>query len=71
MARVRVAVLIQLTRQFIFMAPLIFLLPRWFGLDGVLLAGPVADILAAALAAVLVVRELRRLGTADIAQRRG
>ncbi len=70
MARVRVAVLIQLARQFIFMAPLVFLLPSWFGLDGVLLAGPVADILTVALAAVLVVRELRRLGTADIAQRR-
>ena len=36
-------------------------LPRWFGLDGVYYAGPLADVLAAAIGAVLLVPMLREL----------
>ena len=47
--------LLSLTRQVFFLIPLILLLPLWFGLFGVLLAGPIADF-AAFLASVFAVR---------------
>ncbi len=64
MARVRYAVAIQLVRQVLCMVPLVLVLPHWFGLDGVLLAGPVTDVFAFSLASVLVVREMGRLESA-------
>ncbi len=71
MARVRQAVAIQLSRQLLFMAPAIFLLPRLFGFEAILYAGPVTDFLAFCLALILVRREMRRLSNphAEIAQR--
>ncbi len=52
--------LLALTRQVFFLIPLILILPLWFGIMGVLLAGPVADFSAFLLSVVLVQRELRR-----------
>lgn len=55
-------VLLSLTRQILFLLPLILLLPRVFGgVDGVMYAGPVADFAAFALAAVLVFFEMKTL----------
>lgn len=51
---------LALTRQVIFLIPLILLLPLHFGIMGVLLAGPVADFLAFVLSVVLVSIELRK-----------
>jgi hypothetical protein len=36
-------VLMSLTRQIIFLLPLVLIFPRIWGLDGVMYAGPVAD----------------------------
>ena len=55
-------IFISLTRQVIFLIPLLLLLPISFGIDGILYAGPVADFVAAALCVWLLVREYRRLG---------
>lgn len=51
---------LSLTRQIIFLLPLLLLLPLAFGIDGLMYAGPVADFMAAAVSAVMVRKELRR-----------
>lgn len=56
------SILISLTRQVIFLPPLLLILPKWFGINGVLWAGPAADLAMAILASVMLLRELRRLG---------
>lgn len=55
--------LLSLTRQVFFLIPLILLLPLYFGIYGVLLAGPVADFVAFAVSAILVRKEFRRLNS--------
>ena len=51
---------LALTRKILFLLPLIVVLPLFMGIDGVMYAGPAADFLAAAVAAVMVLRELKR-----------
>jgi hypothetical protein len=41
------------------------LLPRWLGFYGIYLVGPCADLLFAAVAATVMVRELARLRLAN------
>ncbi len=53
-------ILLSLTRQIFFLLPLILILPRIFGIDGIMYAGPAADFMAAAVAMMLIVREFRR-----------
>lgn len=43
---------------------LALLLPRFFGLDGVLYSMPAADILTAAISAIIILKTLRRLQAA-------
>lgn len=51
---------LALTRQIIFLLPLIVLFPLFMGIDGIMYAGPIADVLAAAVSAGMVIRELKR-----------
>lgn len=51
---------ISLTRQILFFVPLVVLLPRFFGIDGIIFAGPVSDGIAAIVATLLVWLELRQ-----------
>ena len=51
---------LSLTRQIIFLLPLIVLFPLWMGIDGIMYAGPVSDLMAAVISAIMVVAELRR-----------
>lgn len=44
---------------------LALLLPRFFGLDGVLYSMPAADILTAAISAIIILKTLRRLQAAS------
>ncbi|MEG0853834.1 MAG: MATE family efflux transporter [Angelakisella sp.] len=57
------AMLIGLTRQVIFLVPAFILLPLIWGLDGVWLAGPIADLLAVTFSAFVIIKELKSLGT--------
>ena len=52
-------VFLSLTRQILFLIPLILILPRFFGLDGILYAGPVADFTAITTATVMAILEFR------------
>ena len=54
-------IFISLTRQIIFLLPLIVTLPMIFGIEGVMFSAPVADLMAAILAVTFVVRELRHM----------
>ncbi len=56
----RHGVWLSLTRQIIFLLPLILLLPIWLGIDGIMYAGPIADLMAAVVATAMVGAELRR-----------
>lgn len=50
---------LALTRQIIFLLPLLILFPLFMGIDGIMYAGPVADCLAAVVSGVMVMREIR------------
>ena len=53
-------IFLSLTRQILFLLPLIVVLPLFMGIDGILFAGPVADGLAGIAALFLMYRELKR-----------
>ena len=55
------AILLSLVRQVMFQVPLILLLPRFFGLTGIWVAGPISDFAAAVVAVVMLRRELSHL----------
>ncbi len=51
---------LSLTRQILFLLPLIIILPLFAGIDGIMYAGPIADSLAGLIAFFMVGREFRR-----------
>ncbi len=53
--------LISLTRHIIFFIPLVYILPQFLGIDGVLLTGPIADMAAAIVAFTLFFIEIKKL----------
>lgn len=55
-----VGVFLSLTRQIIFLLPLLIAFPLIFGIDGIMYAGPSADFLAAVVTGAMAVRELKR-----------
>jgi len=54
-------VFLGLTRQIIFLLPLIVLFPIIMGIDGIMYAGPIADLLAASIAALMMWREVKSM----------
>lgn len=58
-------ILISLTRQVLFLIPLILLFPLLWGIDGVMYAGPIADTAALLVAGLLTWREMRRMPAQD------
>ena len=53
---------LSLTRQIIFLLPLLVILPAFLGMDGIIYAGPIADFVAAVVAAGFLIVELRNMG---------
>ena len=51
---------LSLTRQIIFFIPLLLILPRFMGIDGIIYTGPIADGLAAAVTITIGFLELRQ-----------
>ena len=70
MARVGKAAFVQLSRQVLFMVPAVHILSRLYGIDGVLLAGPITDSLSFILAFSLVCLEFKRLKARDPARQK-
>lgn len=61
-------ILLSLSRQGFFLIPLLLLLPVWFGIDGVLYAGPIADFMACVLSLSLVALNFKKM---DLSQKKG
>ena len=55
-------VFLSMTRQILFLVPLILILPIFFGIEGILLSGPVADLLAGITALIMVKMEFKEMG---------
>ena len=55
------AMIIGLTRQVIFLIPCFIILPKFLGLNGVWLAGPLADTLAVLVSIVVLILEMKSL----------
>lgn len=55
------ASLLSLSRQVLILIPAMLILPRYFGLDGVLYAGPLSDIVSSIITGLLLSFELRHL----------
>lgn len=56
------AMVLLVGRQVLFVIPLIYLMPLWFGLNGVWMAQPIANVISFFIISFWATRELRRLG---------
>ena len=54
-------IFLSLTRQILFLLPLIVIFPLFMGIDGIMYAGPVADFVAGVVSAGMIVAEMRRM----------
>lgn len=59
------AIVFNLLRQIILLIPLIYILPKFWGLTGIWLAGPISDVGAALLTGIFMIRELRSLSSRE------
>lgn len=64
--KVGLSIFLSLTRQIIFFLPLLFLLPGYFGLEGVWYTFFTSDILATLVTVVLMIRALKSLRSMEI-----
>ena len=55
------AIFLTLLRQVIVLIPLLWILPRFYGLTGVWLSAPIADTVAAIICGLFVIREWKRI----------
>lgn len=55
------SIILSMTRQVLFLVPLLIIMPRVWGIEGVWYCMPVADVAAALLAAVLLTLQVRKL----------
>lgn len=60
----------SLTRQILLLVPLLLILPVFWGIDGVMWSGPTSDGVAAVLAIIFVVREMRKMRLLEIQEER-
>ena len=60
--------LLSLTRQVFFLIPLLFILPLFLGIDGIMYAGPAADAIAFLTSVFLILREMKKMKLAEIAK---
>ena len=60
-----VGIFLSLTRQIIFLLPLIVIFPIFMGIEGIMYAGPIADFIAAMISAVMLKKAVSRMGRAE------
>lgn len=56
------ASLLSMLRQLLLLIPLLVILPLFLGLDGILYAGPIADLSSGVIVAAFIIPEMRKLG---------
>ena len=52
---------ISMSRQILFIVPLLLILPLFLGLDGALIAGPISDFCAASVSMAFVITEMKKI----------
>lgn len=57
--KAKIAMVLSLLRQVIILIPMILILPKFLGLNGVWFAQPTADIIASAITAIVLIKEIR------------
>ena len=62
-----IALMLTMIRQVVILIPLYYVLPHYFGFDGIWVATPISDGIATAIAICLVVYEFRRLKRLSVA----
>lgn len=50
-----------MTRQVLFLIPLVLILPKFFGLNGILYAAPIADFVAFVVSVICILAEFKKL----------
>lgn len=55
------SIFLSLTRQFIFMVPMLMILPPKFGLDGVWMCFPIGDYLSSVVATIMLIMQIRKI----------
>lgn len=55
----RKGIFLSLTRQILFLLPLIIILPLFMGIDGIMYAGPIADFVAALVSLLMISAQIR------------
>lgn len=53
--------ILSLTRQVLYLIPLLLILPVFMGIDGILFSAPIADALAFITTTILILREMRKM----------
>ena len=66
--KAKLGIMISMTRQIIFLLPLILLFSFLWGIDGVMYAGPIADGAAAVLAICFVLWEMKQIRALETQQ---
>ena len=56
----KIGVFLSLTRQILFLLPLVIILPTFLGIDGLLYAGPIADGLAGVICILMMFKEFKK-----------
>ena len=59
-----ISAFLSMLRQVIVLMPALFIIPHFWGLEGVWLASPVSDVVAAAIVSIFLRKELKRLNAA-------
>ena len=58
--KAKISMVLGLLRQVIILIPMIFILPNFFGLDGVWFAQPTADVISTIITSIVLVKELKK-----------
>jgi Na+-driven multidrug efflux pump len=58
--KAKVSIFLSLSRQLLFLMPILLVLPRFFGLDGVWFALPSSDLIAAIVAFAIMRKYMRQ-----------
>ncbi len=59
--KAKISFMLSVLRQFAIVAPLIIFLPRWYGLEGIWMSTPIADMAATAVTVLFLLREYKEL----------
>ncbi len=66
--KVKISIFLSLSRQLLFLIPLLVILPQFFNLNGVWASLPSSDFLASLVAAIIMITYMRRLKKAECKQ---